>query len=206
MQHAITGIPNSCGALAQVGVGFGLQAKAQGPELTALGWCVELQQGPRRCHLAGHGLAPAGGGTNQPGAVVVAESQDSIAWPQGLLPARQQWIQSLRRGLKAFAQLAIEQGPSDLGHLQTFGAGPAAAQGAWGVRCADHQRHLAGEILQAAAVFFVVEQGLPAGLHMAGFQPPHHRQPAAAGRQAQGPALQMGPPAQVITQFCWAAG
>ena len=71
LQHAITGIPNGRGALAQVGVGFGLQAKAQGPQLTALWWCVELQQGPRRCHLAGHGLAPAGGGTNQPGAVVV---------------------------------------------------------------------------------------------------------------------------------------
>ena len=70
--------------------------------------------------------------------------------------------------MKTFAQLAIEQGPSDLGHLQTLGAGAAAAQGAWGVRCADHQRHLAGEILQAAPVFFVVEQGLPAGLHMAG--------------------------------------
>ncbi len=41
---------------------------------------------------------------------------------------------------------------------------------------------------------------------MAGFQPPHHRQPAAAGRQAQGPALQVGPPAQVITQLRWAAG
>ena len=206
LQAPIPHRPDGTGRHAQAGIGFGLQAKAQLPELFAFSRGEQFEIGPGGGHLAGHRFAPMVGGDGKTLAVFFAEAEAAIALAQGFLPGRQEGIEAVVRRLIARPELAIEQGLQQACDPQAAAARPAAGQG-WIAREARRQGtggHLGqagGQFFETAPVVFPVEQRQPAGL--AGFD---LGQPAAPGNQAQGPTLQVGPPAQVIGHFRMVAG
>ena len=206
LEGGVAGAPNSARRQPQAGFRLGLEGEAQLPELLLRRRGEQFQAGPRRRHPARHRLAPVVGGDLQAFDRLAIESDAAIAGAQGPLPGGQQWIEAGGRWLEAGPQLACQQGLQQTRHPQPTAAGAAAGHGllAWrsgsdgaGGHLGQPDRHL----LQPVAVAFAVEQGPPAGLALL-----HQGQPAAAGDQAQGPALQVAPPAQFIGQVEMVAG
>ena len=206
LQAPIARRPHGRGRHPQAGVGFGLEPEAQLPELLALGWGEQLQTGAGRLHLARHALTPVVGGDAEPLELLLVQIEAAIALAQGLLPGRQQGIEPACAGAEACPQLAIEQGFEQAGHPQATAAGAAAgqggiAQGAGGQGAGCDLGQAAGQVFEAAAVVFPVEQGQPAGLALFELG-----QPAPPSYQAQGPALQVAPPAELIGHLRVLAG
>ena len=193
--------PDAGGRKFQAGVGLGLEAEAQLPQLLPLRRREQFQAGMGRLHPAGHRLAPVVGGGFQPFGVLAIELQPAIARAEGLLPGAQEGIEAGAGGAEACPQLAIEQGLQQPGHQEPLGAGPAAAEAVAAFAGIHHLGQARRQVFEAAAVVFAVEQGLPAAAALAGL-----RQPAAPGQQAQAPAFKMAPPAQFIGQLAGGSG
>ena len=206
LQGAVAGAPGHRGRHPQAGIGLGLQAEFQFPQLLPLGGGEQLQAGPGRRHPSGHGLAPVVGGDDQPFEVFLLEVQLAAALAQGFLPGQQQRIKTLTLRSEARPQLAVEQGLQQAGHPQPAAARATAGQGGIALRpgsqgAGGHLGDADRQFLQAVAVALAVEQGQPAGDAVLDLG-----QPAPPGDQAQGPALQMGPPAQVVGHVQVAGG
>ena len=147
-----------------------------------------------------------------------------------VLPERQQWIEAVWVGLKVFAELGINQVFQQGRHAETTAPRPAAGHRVSGThglgpeacgavaasphrfapgQCTGgHQGEAVGEIFQTAPVVFPVQQGDPAGpmrvaLALAQL---HLGDPAAPCNEAEGPALEVAPPAQFIGEIGMAAG
>ena len=190
----------------QARVGLGLEAEAHVPQLLALGWGEQLQAGPGRCHPACHRLAPVVGGDGEALQFLLVEGQMAIPLAQGLLPGQQQGVETVAVGFEAGPQLSVEQGLQQAGHPQAAVARAAAGQHGVTVRPGGQgtgrdlgQTHR--QLLQAAPVALAVQQGQPAGAPLLDLG-----EPASPGDQAQGPALQVRPPAQVVAHVRVAAG
>ena len=108
LQAPIAHRPDGTGWHAQAGIGFGLQAKAQLPQLFAFGRGEQFEIGPGGGHLAGHRFAPMVGGDGQTLAVFFAEAEAAIALAQGFLPGRQEGVEAVVGRLIARPELAIE--------------------------------------------------------------------------------------------------
>ena len=207
LQLAIATGPHRGRRHLEAGVGFRLQRQAQLPELLPLLGSGQFQAGAGWRHLARHRLAPVVGGHLQPLGLLLVELELPLPGPQGPLPGAQQRVELLA-GLdrETLAQLAIEQGFQEAGHPQPTTTRPPAAEGGFGFAAiADgtggHLGQADGQGLQPMAIVLAVEQRQPVG-------PPllHQGQPAPPGDQAEAPALQVGPPAQVIGQVGMVAG
>ena len=170
----------------------------------------------------------AGGG--QAFGLFIADLDHPGLRPQGLLPEGQQGIKPIGGGFKVLAQLCVHQVFQQRRHPQASTAGPAAGHRVGGSHrlrsqpggavaaapqgftpgqgAGGHQRQAGRQILQPAPVFFPVEQRHPTGpMGIAlPFAELHLGNPAAPGHQAQGPALQMAPPAQFVSQVWIGAG
>jgi hypothetical protein len=206
LQGAIAGCPGHGGRHPQAGIGLCLQAEFQLPQLLPFGGGEQLQAGPGRGHPPGHRLAPVVGGNDQPFEVFLVEVQLAIALAEGFLPGQQQRVEPFALRLETRPQLAVEQGLQQAGHPQPAAARAPAGQGrialgAGGQGAGGHLGDADRQLFQAPPVAFAVEQGQPAGDAVLDLG-----QPAAPGDQAQRPALQVGPPAQVVGHVRVAGG
>ena len=224
LQHLGTGGPGCGGRELQAGVSFRLQSEAQLPEILPIRWGVQFKAGAGRSKIAGDALPPVMAGCGQAFGLFIADLDHPGLRPQGLLPEGQQGIKPIGGGLKVLAQLRVHQVFQQRRHPQASAAGPAAGHRVGGPHrlwpqsggavaaapqgfppgqgAGGHQRQAGRQILEPAPVFFPVEQRHPTGpMGIAlPFAELHLGNPAAPGHQAQGPALQMAPPAQFVSQ------
>ena len=230
LQHLGAGGPGRRGRELQAGVRFRLQPEAQLPEVFSIGRGVEFQAGAGRGESADDALPPVMAGGGQAFGLLITDLDHPCFRAKGLLPEGQQGIEAIGGRFKVLAQLRVHQVFQQRGHPQTAAAGPAAGHGVGGPHrfraqsgsavaaapqrftprqgTGGHQGQAGRQILQPAPVFFPVEQRHPAGpmgiaLPFAEF---HLGNPAAPGCQAQGPALQVAPPAQFVGQVWIGAG
>ena len=230
MQHLGAGGPGRGGRELQAGVSFRLQPEAQFPEILPIRWGVQFQACAGRGKSAGDALSPVMAGGGQAFGLFITDFDHSGLRAQRLLPEGQQGIKPIRGRFKVLAQLRVHQVFQQRRHPQASAAGPAAGYGVGGPHglgsqpggavaaapqrfppgqgAGGHQRQAGRQILEPAPVFFPVEQRHPTGpMGIAlPFAELHLGNPAAPGHQAQGPALQMAPPAQFVSQVGIGAG
>ena len=219
-----TGGPGRSGGQLEARIRLRLQPKPQLPELFSLCRCLQFQAGACSGEISSDALAPMEAGAGQPFGLFITDLNHPCFGAQGVLPQGQQGIEAVGGWFKVLAQLCVDQILQQRGHPQAATAGPAAGHrvgGTHGLRtqpchavtaptqwfppgqgAGGHQRQAGGQILQASPVLLAVEQRYPSGpvgisLAFAQF---HLGNPAPPGHKAEGPALQMAPPAQLIGQ------